>query len=636
MTSRATNSAGRASALHPPLSDSPHSIRLLELHPGSSTKSIKCTTYSVNLCDKPKYYALSYAWGPVLPVNEINLNSHQFPIRENLWNFLNRIRPEERVITLWCDQICIDQSNASEKSQQVQNMGKVYQNAESVWIWLGELDDEMTKTMNFLSAIAKLYDQLLLNIDPPERSAVGNEWDHIRRKKGLGRRPTLVASDFEHLLDATKTTDIDREDFATTLRHSHPEIALSLSCEAARIYRRHFPPDRVNKLCVFSLTQELVKRQYWQRAWIVQELILSKASVVYAGSAFMTFWMLQGLAMNITTPWFDPHWWPVAVAAWPLGELMESRDICIVPATIAYETNNLFNFEAWPQNRGNELHSSAATNPIKLRSLVSRNGFDASLLGSLFFTSKSQCTDWRDRFYSILAITKECRAGVKFRIDYSCTKTQMFFNIMQYVWLERFFFNSAQRAADYLSIDLGAFVKARSLPSRFRLASENSNDGIILACDDEMLVCRVDCSDKPVLVDLEADLWYGKRQIKVLSFMHEKDCKILPGQLLLTLSEDFFAITNSRDDHATILGWAFVVGPDFECPEHMTIIPDYETLAELQLHGPHGCIDQQHICLNEPQVLALLSMKEIIWPEKGASSTASPRLPFAGFMENNM
>jgi hypothetical protein len=388
--------------------------------------------------------------------------------------------------------------------------------------------------------------------------------------------------------------------------------------KAARIYQRHFRSEQVNKLCVFSLVQELVKRQYWQRAWIVQELILSRASLVYAGSASMTFWMLEGLAMNITTPWFDPHWWPVAVAAWPLGKLMGSRDKCTVPTATAYETYNLFNFEAWPQNRGNQLRSSAATDPIKLRSLVSRTGFDASLLGSLFFTSKSQCTDWRDRIYSILAITKEYRAGVKFRIDYSCTKTQMFFDIMQYVWLERDFLNSARRAADHLSIDLGAFVKARSLLNRLRLASESSNDGIILACDDEMFVCRVDSSDKPVLVDLEVDLWYGKRQINVLSFMHEKERTILPGQLLLTLSEDFFAITNSRDDHAAILGWAFVVGPDFECPDPMTTIPDYETLAELQLHGPHGCVDQQHVCLNEQQVHVLLSMNEIILAEKDA------------------
>jgi hypothetical protein len=39
---------------------------------------------------------------------------------------------------LWADQICIDQSNLDERSQQVLLMKKIYENALTVFVYLGE------------------------------------------------------------------------------------------------------------------------------------------------------------------------------------------------------------------------------------------------------------------------------------------------------------------------------------------------------------------------------------------------------------------------------------------------------------------------------------------------------------------
>lgn len=49
---------------------------------------------------------------------------------------------------LWIDQVCIDQSNLAERSQQVRLMGEVYTKAESVIAWLGEPQSPQWDTFN--------------------------------------------------------------------------------------------------------------------------------------------------------------------------------------------------------------------------------------------------------------------------------------------------------------------------------------------------------------------------------------------------------------------------------------------------------------------------------------------------------
>jgi hypothetical protein len=43
--------------------------------------------------------------------------------------------------TLWIDQICINQSDVKEKTEQVKVMGRIYRSAEQVRVWLGPAAD---------------------------------------------------------------------------------------------------------------------------------------------------------------------------------------------------------------------------------------------------------------------------------------------------------------------------------------------------------------------------------------------------------------------------------------------------------------------------------------------------------------
>lgn len=57
---------------------------------------------------------------------------------------------------LWVDALCIDQSNDSEKTQQVQQMGTIYKTAAAVVLWLGPEENESNGILDKLSEIGDL------------------------------------------------------------------------------------------------------------------------------------------------------------------------------------------------------------------------------------------------------------------------------------------------------------------------------------------------------------------------------------------------------------------------------------------------------------------------------------------------
>ncbi|KAH7385285.1 heterokaryon incompatibility protein-domain-containing protein [Phaeosphaeria sp. MPI-PUGE-AT-0046c] len=115
------------------------SIRLLKLYAGSRGSPLRCDIDEVRRCDIPKYEALSYAWGSAeFPhtIEEVVSGTH-LSITLNLFTALQGIRYEHASRLLWIDAICINQKELKEKSHQVACMGKIYEDAWRVVVWLG-------------------------------------------------------------------------------------------------------------------------------------------------------------------------------------------------------------------------------------------------------------------------------------------------------------------------------------------------------------------------------------------------------------------------------------------------------------------------------------------------------------------
>lgn len=118
--------------------DASTNIRLLTILPtNDETTPIACALHVVALRENPHYTALSYVWGPPTPSRDIFVNGKPFTVRENLWNFLNQARKEEKNCPFWIDAICIDQDSNPERTHQVSMMGKIYSEAQLVLVWLG-------------------------------------------------------------------------------------------------------------------------------------------------------------------------------------------------------------------------------------------------------------------------------------------------------------------------------------------------------------------------------------------------------------------------------------------------------------------------------------------------------------------
>jgi len=92
--------------------------------------------------DTIPYDALSYTWGGTHKTSTVIVNGEALRVTENLHSALQHLRSENVDKTLWVDAICIDQGNERERGHQVQQMCKIYSQAEEVIVWLGQATRE--------------------------------------------------------------------------------------------------------------------------------------------------------------------------------------------------------------------------------------------------------------------------------------------------------------------------------------------------------------------------------------------------------------------------------------------------------------------------------------------------------------
>ena len=59
-------------------------------------------------------------------------------VTEGVFAAVKNLRPEDQPLTIWIDQVCINQDDFDERSQQVMLMRDIYTRSQQVYIWLGE------------------------------------------------------------------------------------------------------------------------------------------------------------------------------------------------------------------------------------------------------------------------------------------------------------------------------------------------------------------------------------------------------------------------------------------------------------------------------------------------------------------
>jgi ankyrin repeat protein len=141
---------------YPPLENNSGYIRLFHVDSTVSKEGFVTGHLTMESLEKcPQYIAISYTWGESQPEEKKLPNKHPISIAKadhlvlidgcvlrvttSLHYVLKRYRRTAEKV-FWVDQICINQQNNDEISQQVRMMSKIYTQAKMVFIWLGHHD----------------------------------------------------------------------------------------------------------------------------------------------------------------------------------------------------------------------------------------------------------------------------------------------------------------------------------------------------------------------------------------------------------------------------------------------------------------------------------------------------------------
>lgn len=147
-----------------------------------------------------RYSAISYAWGDALPRHPVIVDGHKRRVATNVWRFIQRanmqritlqdtkeernkeVESETRFLAsqplpsvvlwrriqkvrrrgwpedwLWIDALCIDQSDARERTHQVGIMSEIFGSAAQVISWLGPAYDNSEHAMSIISAYSDAF-----------------------------------------------------------------------------------------------------------------------------------------------------------------------------------------------------------------------------------------------------------------------------------------------------------------------------------------------------------------------------------------------------------------------------------------------------------------------------------------------
>lgn len=253
-------------------------IRLLTLEPTSSGSQIQCQLTHASLDntgDPPSYDAVSYTWSKneypgllYLSIGGIAFSSHEslfkstpgkprpilcngqrMYVQENIYKFMLQLRRRKWNRPLWIDAICIEQSGdaeaQAEKVQQLKLMGRIYESARRVLVWIGDL--------KLGSSMLRLVNKM-----PPVDVPIAQLIEHDNAQNTLSARSDAYLS---------RALESDALNFKRFRGSKNPMSVVEV----------------VRLTSAFIKVIKLVNTDYFRRSWVVQELILARELQFFVG-----------------------------------------------------------------------------------------------------------------------------------------------------------------------------------------------------------------------------------------------------------------------------------------------------------------------------------------------------------------
>jgi hypothetical protein len=295
---------------------------------------LECTLFTASLDAIPNYDALSYVWGDQSNPSQILLNENVFSITENLGEALLELQSSMMPQRLWVDAICINQADMKERSEQVIKMRQIFQLASSTIAWLGPATRDSELAFSLLSQLEKQQHQKCNCIE--DSNARCSTVSHI-------------------------------------ILHSKNFIAL----QALGV---------------------LFSRDYWQRVWIVQEVVMARSVIILCGKSSIRWSSLSAI------------------------QRMLKRD------THRKDLDKISHRNPYPFGVFRTLLSTGG--PFSLK-----GNFDydsSSLLDTLVFHAHKQATDARDKVFALVQLTGARNDG-KLVISYEKSVKEVYTDVVIFV-----------------------------------------------------------------------------------------------------------------------------------------------------------------------------------------------------------
>lgn len=277
-------------------------IRLVTIKPGKWTDPISCelTCHSLDVDDITEYSTLSYAWGSPRVTENIILEGRTWPVTVNLANALLFLRDHEKPVKMWIDALCIDQSDLKERGKQVQLMKDIYSGGTQVVVYLGDGKNHRPKRLSEHHIISKAPNQQHFYNDERDGVHLEEFWAAL----SASAMPSLPTN------DRSKRPRIRSRHLSSTfhmfclLRVLGDEVLTSDLVDRMRKLTAMDPSCDLLGTMVETLRCMLLN-PWWQRIWVVQEMIVSRAAVVRCGTVTCPWDMFIATASSLSSSSVD-------------------------------------------------------------------------------------------------------------------------------------------------------------------------------------------------------------------------------------------------------------------------------------------------------------------------------------------
>ena len=201
--------------------------------------------YLTSYTTTPVYEAVSYAWGnPDFTHHIICNDTTRLSITQRVDTMLRYFRRVAKPRYLWIDAICLNQSDESEKTEQIAKMGNIYREARKVNIWLGEATAAVPQVLSLFAEIALLTNQ----------------------EDGIDIFPCSRGN-------------FEKQNFDRKMRKHirHKEVDAETT---SRIYQLLNSAERLSS----AHLNEFFERTWFTRRWVLQEATLNRFTIVNCGN----------------------------------------------------------------------------------------------------------------------------------------------------------------------------------------------------------------------------------------------------------------------------------------------------------------------------------------------------------------